>query len=45
MTDEAYRFVLEGYVAGTVAWAAKHGPPPGSEGCKVPLRILREFKL
>ena len=43
--DEAYRFVLEGYVAGTVAWAAKHGPPPGSEGCKVPLRILREFKL
>jgi hypothetical protein len=45
MTDEGWRFVLSGYVAGNLAWAAKHGPPPRAEGCRVPTRILREFRL
>jgi hypothetical protein len=45
MSDDGWRFVLEGYVAGNLAWAAKHGPPPRAEGCRVPTRILREFRL
>jgi len=45
MTDDGWRFVLEGYVVGSVAWATKHGPPPGSEGCRVPRRVLKEFKF
>jgi hypothetical protein len=45
MSDEGWRFVLEGYVARTVAWVAKYGPPPGDRNCRVPPRILREFGL
>jgi hypothetical protein len=45
MTDDAWRFILEGYVAGNLAWATRHGPPPKTEGCRVPGRILREFGL
>jgi hypothetical protein len=43
MTDDGWRFVLEGFVVGSVAWAKKHGPGPGTEGCRVPRRILKEF--
>jgi hypothetical protein len=43
MTDDGWRFVLEGYVVGSVGWAKKHGPPPGTEGCSVPRGILKEF--
>ncbi len=43
MTEEAWRFVLEGYVAGNVAWATKHGPQPGAPRCKIPRRVLKEF--
>ncbi len=43
MTDDGWRFVLEGYVVRSVVWAKKHGPPPGTEGCRVPRGILKEF--
>jgi hypothetical protein len=43
MTDDGWRFLLEGFHVGSVAWAQKHGPPPGTEGCRVPRRILKEF--
>jgi hypothetical protein len=43
MTDDGWRFVLEGYVVGSVGWAKKHGPPPGADSCRVPRRILKEF--
>jgi hypothetical protein len=43
MTEDGWRFVLEGYAVGSVAWARKHGPPPGTEGCRVPRGILKEF--
>jgi len=45
MVDDSWRFILEGYVAGNVTWASKHGPPPPAEGCRVPRRILKEFGL
>jgi hypothetical protein len=43
LSDDAARFLLEGWRAGNVTWSRKHGPPPGSPGCKIPSRILREF--
>jgi hypothetical protein len=43
MTDDAWRFLLEGYRVGNVAWARKHGPPPEAPDCRVPRRILKAF--
>jgi hypothetical protein len=44
LSDDGLRFLLEGWRAGNVAWnARRHGPPPGSKGCRVPPKILREF--
>jgi hypothetical protein len=45
MSDDGWRFLLEGFRAGNVAWPRKHGPPPGTPGCRIPSRILREFGL
>jgi hypothetical protein len=45
MTDPGWRFLLEGYRAGNLAWPAKHGPPPEAAGCKVPRHILREYRF
>jgi hypothetical protein len=43
MSDEGWRFVLEGFAAGSVAWSRRHGPPPETPGCRVPAHILRDF--
>jgi hypothetical protein len=43
MSDDGWRFVLEGFSAGSVVWSRRHGPPPEAPGCRVPPHILREF--
>jgi hypothetical protein len=43
MTDDGWRFILHGFVAGTLAWSTRHRSPPKAPGCKVPVRVLKEF--